>query len=320
MRPTIRASPVRGKSSATSRSPSGSRFSTRLIARASARLSPATRRSASESVVFWLGFGHRRSGQSRVRAAVIRTLRFLAANRMLNLRYARLLWRYLWRRFLTPAGWRWETDGPVFFGKDLELQISQARQGALRALRLDRRRDQDPLPRGRGRDRAEDGDRPGVHDLGLPAGADRRAVRDRRPGDVHRLRPRHGRGRAPDPRPGHLHARRRGRLQRLDRLRRLLPARRAGRRQLGDRHELGRHQGRPRERGRRRGAGEGAPDARGARASCAGRIRSSPSCRCGAAARRDPATRRWPRETRAAPAGPPMPGGCRGRPPPSAPP
>jgi acetyltransferase-like isoleucine patch superfamily enzyme len=43
---------------------------------------------------------------------------------MLNARYARLFWRYLWRRFLTPAGWRWETDGPVFFGKDLELQIS----------------------------------------------------------------------------------------------------------------------------------------------------------------------------------------------------
>ncbi len=56
---------------------------------------------------------------------MIRTLRFLAANRMLNRRYARLLWRYLWRRFLTPAGWRWETNGPVFFGKDLELQIGK---------------------------------------------------------------------------------------------------------------------------------------------------------------------------------------------------
>jgi acetyltransferase-like isoleucine patch superfamily enzyme len=43
---------------------------------------------------------------------------------MLTPRYARLLWRYLWRRFLTPAGWRWETDGPVFFGKNLQLQIS----------------------------------------------------------------------------------------------------------------------------------------------------------------------------------------------------
>jgi acetyltransferase-like isoleucine patch superfamily enzyme len=56
---------------------------------------------------------------------MIRTLRFLAANRMLTPRYARLLWRYLWRRFLTPAGWRWETDGFVFFGRNLELQISK---------------------------------------------------------------------------------------------------------------------------------------------------------------------------------------------------
>ena len=61
---------------------------------------------------------------------MIRTLRFLAANGMLNARYARLLWRYVWRRFLTRAGWRWETDGPVFFGKDLELQI--ARGGKVR--------------------------------------------------------------------------------------------------------------------------------------------------------------------------------------------
>jgi acetyltransferase-like isoleucine patch superfamily enzyme len=61
---------------------------------------------------------------------VFRTFRFLATNRMLTPRYARLLWRYLWRRFLTPAGWRWETDGPVFFGKNLELQIS--RRGKIR--------------------------------------------------------------------------------------------------------------------------------------------------------------------------------------------
>jgi acetyltransferase-like isoleucine patch superfamily enzyme len=56
---------------------------------------------------------------------VIRTLRFLAANRMLNVRYGRLLWRYLWRRLFTRAGWRWQTDGPVFFGKNLELQIAK---------------------------------------------------------------------------------------------------------------------------------------------------------------------------------------------------
>jgi acetyltransferase-like isoleucine patch superfamily enzyme len=65
---------------------------------------------------------------------MIRTLRFLAANRMLNPRYARLLWRYLWRRFLTPAGWRWETDGFVFFGRNLELQISP--RGKIRFGRL----------------------------------------------------------------------------------------------------------------------------------------------------------------------------------------
>jgi acetyltransferase-like isoleucine patch superfamily enzyme len=56
---------------------------------------------------------------------VLRLFRFLRAKQMLNWRYARLLWRYAWRRFLTPAGWRWKTDGPVFFGKRLELQIGK---------------------------------------------------------------------------------------------------------------------------------------------------------------------------------------------------
>ncbi|HEY6732074.1 MAG TPA: acyltransferase [Solirubrobacterales bacterium] len=50
-------------------------------------------------------------------------LRFLARNRMLNPRYARLFWRYLWRRLLTPAGWRWHSDGPFFLGRGLELKI-----------------------------------------------------------------------------------------------------------------------------------------------------------------------------------------------------
>jgi acetyltransferase-like isoleucine patch superfamily enzyme len=61
---------------------------------------------------------------------VIATLRFLARNGMLKPSYARLLYRYLWRRLLTPAGWRWQTDGPVFFGKGLELQI--AKRGTIR--------------------------------------------------------------------------------------------------------------------------------------------------------------------------------------------
>jgi len=50
-------------------------------------------------------------------------LRFLARNRMLTPRYARLLWRYLWRRLLTPAGRRWRSEGPFFLGRNLELKI-----------------------------------------------------------------------------------------------------------------------------------------------------------------------------------------------------
>jgi len=58
-------------------------------------------------------------------AADMKLLRSLREKRMLNLRYARLLWRYLWRRLLTSAGWRWRTEGPVFFGKHLQLQIAK---------------------------------------------------------------------------------------------------------------------------------------------------------------------------------------------------
>src|SRR3954468_8414077 len=50
-------------------------------------------------------------------------LGFLARNRMLTPRYARLFWRYLWRRFLTPAGRRWASNGPLFLGRGLELKI-----------------------------------------------------------------------------------------------------------------------------------------------------------------------------------------------------
>jgi acetyltransferase-like isoleucine patch superfamily enzyme len=60
-----------------------------------------------------------------IRAPMLRALRFYKAKGMLNARYARLLWRYLWRRLLTPAGWRWRTDGPVFFGKRLQIQIAR---------------------------------------------------------------------------------------------------------------------------------------------------------------------------------------------------
>ena len=54
---------------------------------------------------------------------MIRTIRFLARNGMLNRRYGQLLGRYLRRRFFTKAGRRWRTDGLVFFGRGLELEI-----------------------------------------------------------------------------------------------------------------------------------------------------------------------------------------------------
>ena len=57
---------------------------------------------------------------------MIRSIRFLARNRMLNHRYGLLLWRYSWRRLLTQAGRRWRTDGFVFFGRRLELQVGRA--------------------------------------------------------------------------------------------------------------------------------------------------------------------------------------------------
>jgi acetyltransferase-like isoleucine patch superfamily enzyme len=60
---------------------------------------------------------------------MIRTIRFLARNRMLTPKYARLLWRYAWRRLLTSAGWRWRSNGFLFFGRRLELQI--ARRGGV---------------------------------------------------------------------------------------------------------------------------------------------------------------------------------------------
>jgi acetyltransferase-like isoleucine patch superfamily enzyme len=58
----------------------------------------------------------------------MRLLRFLARNRMLSWKYSRLLWRYAWRRLLTPSGWRWSTSGMVFFGRRLALQTARGAQ------------------------------------------------------------------------------------------------------------------------------------------------------------------------------------------------
>jgi acetyltransferase-like isoleucine patch superfamily enzyme len=60
----------------------------------------------------------------------MRLLRFLFSHRMLNAKYGRLLWRYLWRRLLTTAGRRWRTAGMLFLGRRLELQIG--RKGEIR--------------------------------------------------------------------------------------------------------------------------------------------------------------------------------------------
>jgi len=56
---------------------------------------------------------------------VIRFLRFCAHNRLLTPQYALLLVRYLRRRLFTAAGRRWRTDGPLFLGSGLELQIAR---------------------------------------------------------------------------------------------------------------------------------------------------------------------------------------------------
>jgi acetyltransferase-like isoleucine patch superfamily enzyme len=57
---------------------------------------------------------------------VIRLARFCARNGMLTPQYALLALRYLRRRFLTRAGWRWRTDGLLFLGSGLELQIARS--------------------------------------------------------------------------------------------------------------------------------------------------------------------------------------------------
>jgi acetyltransferase-like isoleucine patch superfamily enzyme len=56
---------------------------------------------------------------------VIRLLRFCARNGMLTPKYALLAVRWARRRLFTRAGWRWRTDGPLFLGGGLELQIGR---------------------------------------------------------------------------------------------------------------------------------------------------------------------------------------------------
>jgi acetyltransferase-like isoleucine patch superfamily enzyme len=54
-------------------------------------------------------------------------VRFWARNGMITPKYALLLARLVWRRFLTPAGYRMSLDGMLFLGAGVQLQI---RRGA----------------------------------------------------------------------------------------------------------------------------------------------------------------------------------------------
>jgi acetyltransferase-like isoleucine patch superfamily enzyme len=64
----------------------------------------------------------------------MKLLRFLSAHKMLNREYGRLGLRYLRRRLFTEAGRRWRTNGLVFFGRGLELEVG--RTGELRLGRF----------------------------------------------------------------------------------------------------------------------------------------------------------------------------------------
>ena len=59
---------------------------------------------------------------------MVRLIRFLARNRMLTPAYARLALRYARLRYLTAAGRRWQTDGLLFFGRGLQIQIGKRGQ------------------------------------------------------------------------------------------------------------------------------------------------------------------------------------------------
>ena len=175
-------------------------------------------------------------------------LRFMRRQGMLNLKYGRLIVRLGLRKL--RLGSRLRARRARLRRPRLQPRGGEGGDARARPLVLGRPRLQDPQPRGHGLDRREDGARPGMHDLVVPARLDRPRVRDRGPRDADRLRPRDGRGGPPDPPPGDLQARRARGQQRLDRLRRLHPAGRDHRRQRRDRHE---RRGHARRAGERRG-------------------------------------------------------------------
>jgi acetyltransferase-like isoleucine patch superfamily enzyme len=56
---------------------------------------------------------------------------FMRHNKMLNLKYARLIWRLLCKRYLTRYGRRLKLEGICFFGQHLSLEIGKGAQLAL---------------------------------------------------------------------------------------------------------------------------------------------------------------------------------------------
>lgn len=56
---------------------------------------------------------------------MISLVRFLGRNQMLTPKYARIGARYVRYRFLTTAGYRWSTNGLVFLGRNLQIQIAR---------------------------------------------------------------------------------------------------------------------------------------------------------------------------------------------------
>ncbi|MEX0993737.1 MAG: acyltransferase [Solirubrobacterales bacterium] len=60
------------------------------------------------------------------RAKPVGAIRFWARNGMIKPKYALLLLRLAWRRFLTPTGWRIRLDGMLFLAPGVKLEIKRS--------------------------------------------------------------------------------------------------------------------------------------------------------------------------------------------------
>ncbi len=72
--------------------------------------------------------GDRQQGVVGPRRGGLAALRFAASHDMLNAKYARLALRFARRRLLTRVGRRWRTDGMLFLGPGLQLQMGETGQ------------------------------------------------------------------------------------------------------------------------------------------------------------------------------------------------